>query len=464
MGAAASVIPLPKDLDNTRTKAVLGGKPTLEAVCAKIRDGSIRRVIVLCGAGISVNAGIPDFRTKGTGLYDNLEAYGLPTPESVFDLEFFKENPKPFCTLAKTLFPDVYTPKSKKADKTQTGRMALKYKPTRTHHFMNLLAKKGILRRVFTQNIDGLEYVAGIPPARIVQCHGGFRSSSCIKCGKACSSAWYRDEIEAGRIPRCTRVGGDDGEECGGLCKADITFFGEGLPKEFSDRKKQDMTNGDLLLVFGTSLKVAPVGNLPSEVSPFCPRVLCNRDPALVLTNDLESTLKDGETRSGFGFRFQLEDNYRDVFVQGDCDAAVEKMSKELGWFKELEKLEKAYRPPKNTQSLYGAKQKTKQWDDKTYLPDPIPTLPLEKDGKKRIMRDMWLEGDIEDSLLALAAELGWLKDLGKYSKQMATASQEKLKAALAQCSVRDQKSAKWGNKKKKRKSKRKHLQVKTIK
>ena len=67
-----------------------------------------------------------------------------------------------------------------------------------------------------------------------------------------------------------------------------------------------------------------------------------------------------------------------------------------------------------------------------TYLPDPIPTLPLEKDGKKRIMRDMWLEGDVEDSLLALAAELGWLKDLGKFSRKMAPSSRKKLQVALA--------------------------------
>ena len=84
-----------------------------------------------------------------------MEEYGLPTPESVFDLDFFQKNPKPFCTLAKTLFPDVYVPKeTQKAHKTQD--LKLKYKPTRTHHFLGLLEAKGILRRVFTQNIDGL--------------------------------------------------------------------------------------------------------------------------------------------------------------------------------------------------------------------------------------------------------------------------------------------------------------------
>ena len=73
----------------------------------------------------------------------------------------------------------------------------------------------------------------------------------------------------------------------------------------------------------------------------------------------------------------------------------------------------------------------------RTYLPDPIPTLPLEKDGQQRIMRDMWLEGEIEDTLLALAQELGWLRDLSRYSKQMGLASQQKLKLALASAGIR---------------------------
>ena len=65
-----------------------------------------------------------------------------------------------------------------------------------------------------------------------------------------------------------------------------------------------------------------------------------------------------------------------------------------------------------------------------------MPTLPLEKDGQKRIMRDMWLEGDVEDSLIALAGELGWLPDLAKYSEAMAPASKLKLCSALVNVNV----------------------------
>jgi len=99
--------------------------------------------------------GIPDFRTPGTGLYDNLQKYNLKNATDVFDIEYFRKNPKPFNMLAKELFPG-------------------QYHPSTTHYFIRYYMKKGLLLRCFTQNIDGLESLAGIPDKKIVQAHGGF--------------------------------------------------------------------------------------------------------------------------------------------------------------------------------------------------------------------------------------------------------------------------------------------------
>ena len=63
--------------------------------------GKAQRIVCMCGAGISVSAGIPDFRTPGSGLYHKLEKYDLPYPQAVFEIDFFRTNPRPFFLLAR---------------------------------------------------------------------------------------------------------------------------------------------------------------------------------------------------------------------------------------------------------------------------------------------------------------------------------------------------------------------------
>ena len=84
--------------DNSEAEetTVLNGDRSLRGVASAIREGKVRKVCVLTGAGISCNAGIPDFRSPTTGIYSNLKEYNLPTPESMFDLAYFKENPSVF--------------------------------------------------------------------------------------------------------------------------------------------------------------------------------------------------------------------------------------------------------------------------------------------------------------------------------------------------------------------------------
>ena len=79
----------------------LPGQACLFVVPTLLAAGKARRIVCMCGAGISVSAGIPDFRTPGSGLYHKLEKYDLPYPQAVFEIDFFKANPRPFFLLAK---------------------------------------------------------------------------------------------------------------------------------------------------------------------------------------------------------------------------------------------------------------------------------------------------------------------------------------------------------------------------
>ncbi|XP_018413166.1 PREDICTED: NAD-dependent protein deacetylase sirtuin-3, mitochondrial-like [Nanorana parkeri] len=204
----------------------------------------------MAGAGISTPSGIPDFRTPGSGLYDNLKKYKVPYPEAIFDIDYFAYNPQPFFTLAKELYPG-------------------KYKPNYIHYFVRLLHEKGLLLRCYTQNIDGLERMAGIPPKKLVEAHGTFSAASCHLCYTSFPAKEAQDCIMNDRSPHC--------KVCYGVVKPDIVFFGEALPKSF-DRFSKDFPEADLLIVMGTSLEVEPFANIVNAVRPNVPRLLINRD------------------------------------------------------------------------------------------------------------------------------------------------------------------------------------------
>jgi hypothetical protein len=142
------------------------------------------RVIVMAGAGLSTAAGIPDFRTPGTGLYYQLEKYELPNPEAVFSIDYFRQRPEAFHMLAHEMWPG-------------------KFAPTDAHAFIRLLADKGKLLRCYTQNIDGLERLAGVPAELLMECHGTFATARAIDPPKAAVDiGWYKAQLDAG----CTQI------------------------------------------------------------------------------------------------------------------------------------------------------------------------------------------------------------------------------------------------------------------
>lgn len=273
--------------------------PDLKGLVEFMKSGRCKRVVVMTGAGVSVAAGIPDFRSPGTGLYSNLQKYDLPTPEAIFTLDYFRRNPKPFYVLAKELYPG-------------------QYDGTKCHYFIRLLHEKGMLLRNYTQNIDTLEVSTGIPDDLLVFAHGSYASASCIECHHPHTREWVKEEVFADRIPKCSKC-------TKGLVKPDIVFFGENLPDRFFDLAKVDFPQADLLIVMGTSLTVYPFAGLISKVGFNVPRVLINRDPVGAATPMMLM-------RGHLGFDFGGNSNTRDVPLLGDCQETVETLVQLLGW------------------------------------------------------------------------------------------------------------------------------------
>ncbi|KAM0736964.1 NAD-dependent protein deacetylase sirtuin-2 [Formica fusca] len=282
---------------------------SLDGIVEYIKEKPDCKIITMAGAGISTSAGIPDFRSPSSGLYHKLDKYNLPYPQAIFELDFFMKNPEPFFTLARELLPEGF-------------------RPTISHYFIRLLWEKGLLLRHYTQNIDTLERIAGLPSEKLVEAHGTFHTGRCLKCRAPYMLPWMKEKILEGMIPKC--------EECNeGVVKPDIVFFGEVLPERFQVLADQDFVQADLLIIMGSSLVVQPFASLIDRVRATCPRLLINNEK-VGMQDRLSRFLG---LRQGLMFDTKNAQGGRDIAWLGDCNTGCQLLADKLGWGDELQTL-----------------------------------------------------------------------------------------------------------------------------
>jgi NAD-dependent deacetylase len=182
--------------------------------------------VVLTGAGVSTESGIPDFRSP-TGIWAEFDPLEYAT------LGAFRQDPEKVWTF--------YAPRF---------GMLTDAEPNRAHLALAELERRGLVQAVVTQNIDLLHERAG--SREIVEVHGSIRTSSCPGCGL---TLLLEDVVPLLPLPRCPK--------CEAILKPDVVFFDELLPPEAIDRAYELAGEARLLLVVGSSLEVWPVAELP---------------------------------------------------------------------------------------------------------------------------------------------------------------------------------------------------------
>ncbi|NPV89431.1 MAG: NAD-dependent protein deacylase [Firmicutes bacterium] len=192
---------------------------------------SSKRAIVLTGAGISTESGIPDFRSPGTGLWEKMD------PMEEASRQAFARNPVRF-------YQHGFAP----------FFMVLEAKPNPAHEVLAWMEKEGFIVGVITQNIDGLHQKAGSRNVREV--HGHMRSGTCTGCREVYPVSYILEEKNQGRAPKC---------DCGSYIRPDVTLFGDPMPNDFW-QSVQEAQKCDLMLVVGSSLEVSPANSLPQQV------------------------------------------------------------------------------------------------------------------------------------------------------------------------------------------------------
>ena len=185
--------------------------------------------VVLTGAGVSTESGIPDFRSP-TGIWAEFD------PLEYASLDAFRMDPAKVWSF--------YAPRF---------AMLTEAEPNAAHVAIAELERRGLVRAVITQNIDLLHERAG--SRDVVEVHGSIRTSSCLACGAAYPLAEVAAQLESRDAPACP--------ECGDVLKPDVVFFGELLPEAAIERAYRLAGEAELLLVVGSALEVWPVAELP---------------------------------------------------------------------------------------------------------------------------------------------------------------------------------------------------------
>jgi NAD-dependent deacetylase len=202
--------------------------------------------VVLTGAGISTESGIPDFRSP-TGIWARYD------PQEYATIDAFRADPVKVWSFYVLRF-----------------RALTEAQPNAGHVALAELERAGRVRAVVTQNIDLLHERAG--SRDVVEVHGSIRTSSCPGCGARYSVDDVLRLLEASDAPRCAA--------CSEVLKPDVVFFGELLPEAAIDRAYELARSAGLLLVVGSGLEVWPVSLLPDETVRYGGQVaIVNKGP-----------------------------------------------------------------------------------------------------------------------------------------------------------------------------------------
>lgn len=187
-------------------------------------------IVFFGGAGVSTESGVPDFRSKD-GLYNQHDVrFDKYQPEYLLSHSCLVNEPE--------VFFEFYR------QKMDTRNI----EPNFAHFYLAELEKRGKLKAVVTQNIDGLHQKAG--SKTVYEIHGTTQRNYCTSCGKAYDSDYiFNCEF---KIPRC---------ECGGIVRCDVTLYEEALPEEAVRGAVNAISKADMLIIGGTSLTVYPAAS-----------------------------------------------------------------------------------------------------------------------------------------------------------------------------------------------------------